>query len=91
MSALETLEDCRAAINAIDEQLVWLLHQRATVSMAVGRYKRAHNLPVLQPDREAELLDRLTRTKGPLPEESLRAIYSAILQSSRDLQNAPED
>ena len=85
-SSLKSLDECRAAINAIDEQIVQLLHQRATVSMAVGRYKKARQIPVLQPNREEELLERLVQEKGPLPENHLRTIYTAILQSSRDLQ-----
>ncbi len=81
------LEECRSLITTIDEQIVSLLHQRAKISQAVGGYKKAvGNMPILQPEREAKLLEHLLSIEGTLPKEHLRTIYTVIFASSRDLQ-----
>lgn len=82
------LEVIRKEINAVDSTLVELLNRRAGLSLEVGDYKR--KLPdstVFHPGREASLLQGISgSSKGPLPEEHLRAIYREILSSSRSLQ-----
>ncbi len=83
-----SLEDLRTAITSVDDQLVALLNERASLSLAVGALKReAGEGTVFRPGREAELLRHLREnSSGPLPEEHLRAIYREILSSSRYLQ-----
>lgn len=83
------LERLREDINAMDGALLEALNRRAGLSLEVGRLKADFGAPVLQPERERALLDNLIgRNAGPLPEEHVRSIYSAILASSRSLQQA---
>ncbi len=79
------LTDIRAQLDALDEQLVSLLHKRAALSIAAGRAK-AGQTPVHQPERERLLLEKITQQKGPLPQKALLAIYEEILRTSRALQ-----
>ena len=74
-----------AQLDALDEQLVSLLHKRAALSIAAGRAK-AGQTPVHQPERERLLLEKITQQKGPLPQKALLAIYEEILRTSRALQ-----
>lgn len=84
------LEALRRQIDAIDEQLVELLAQRAELSQRVGRSKQRNGGAVYAPAREAEILDRLTaRVEGRIRADHLRAIYREILSASRDLQRPP--
>ena len=84
------LERLRREIDATDAVLLEALNRRARCSLEVGRLKAGAGIPVLQPVREQALLDSLAaRNTGPLPEEHLRAIYGAILASSRALQCEP--
>ncbi len=79
------LTDIRSRLDAIDEQIVTLLHERAKLSLAAGRIK-AGQLPVYQPEREKLLLEKITRQEGPLPKKALLTIYTEILRASRKLQ-----
>jgi len=88
-AALESLEACRAEIDRLDEQLVALLVRRTETARQVGRIKAQAGLPVMQEGREHALLDRLAeRAGGALPAEELKAIWGAILESSRREQEA---
>ncbi len=57
-AATESLAELRSRIDAVDDRLVELLTERMRISREIGRYKRAHNLPVLQSQRYEELLAR---------------------------------
>ena len=85
-----SLDELRSQINAVDDQLIRLLNERAGLSLAVGDYKAGRNEPVHRPFREESLLERLVRAStGPMREEQLRAVYREILAMSRQLQ-APQ-
>jgi chorismate mutase/prephenate dehydratase len=92
MSETETdwpggLDDLRRQLDALDDQIVELLAQRADVSRNVARVKQRDGGSVYAPAREAEIFDRLTRrTEGRLAPENLKAIYREIIAGSRDLQ-----
>lgn len=83
-----TLDELRQRIDAVDEAIVALLHERAALSRQVGALKGGGT--VFQPFREKEVLERLAALPGTaLPKDHLRAIYREILSSSRSLQ-APQ-
>lgn len=54
-----TLGALRSRIDEIDTQILELLAQRMSVSREIGEYKRAHDMPVVQPDRYTRLLTAL--------------------------------
>lgn len=77
----------RKEIDAIDQQLLALLNQRAGLSKEVGEIKSRTTGNIFQPAREKELLETLVRiNQGPLPDAHLQAIWREILSSSRALQ-----
>lgn len=87
MAAQPGLDELRVRIDAVDAELLALLNRRADISLAVGRLKASTGAPVLRPDREAALLQKLQAANpGPLPAAHLLAIYREILSSSRALQ-----
>lgn len=83
----ERLRQIRTEIDGIDQQLLQLLNQRASLSREVGKIK-AHNTGLIfQPLREKELLESLAaKNPGALPEDHLANIWREILSSSRALQ-----
>lgn len=86
-NARKSLEDLRSAIDLVDAELLDALNRRALLSLEVGKLKAESGAPVFRPEREAALLEKLTRVNsGPLPPEHLRAVYREILSSSRALQ-----
>lgn len=84
---LDQLDQLRAAIDLVDQDIIALLNKRAGYSLSVGEIKRDEGGPVLHPERERQILDRLVATSaGPLPAAHIQAIYHEIFSSSRALQ-----
>ncbi len=81
------LQDLRAEINQIDEELVSLFLKRMNVAAEVAAYKKEHGLPVLDPARERALLARLSDRAGTENEEDIRTLYATILELSRSRQH----
>jgi chorismate mutase len=84
------LGDLRKAIDAIDERLVALLNERAALAVEIGRWKRARNLPLYDPVREAEVLKRVGRQArrgaGPLDELAMARLFERIIDEARQLE-----
>ncbi|MDR3765353.1 MAG: chorismate mutase [Acidobacteriota bacterium] len=82
------LNRLRAEIDALDEKLVDLFNQRARCVLAIGHFKQEQRMAVYEPKREAVVLANVARcNEGPLPDEELATIYTAILASMRRLQS----
>ena len=84
----------RQEIDRIDTELVALFTARMQVSAAVAEYKRRTGKAVIDPAREAALLDRVAALSPPETAGYTRALYVSILSLSRDYQrekpeNAP--
>lgn len=87
----EELKGVREAIDRLDQDLLQLLNRRMELACEVGRIKAAKGLALFDPGREEIVYNRLTKAnRGPLTEESLRAIYREIIAASRRLQCIPK-
>ncbi|HEU4369210.1 MAG TPA: prephenate dehydratase [Methylomirabilota bacterium] len=81
------LGDWRSRINDIDNQILHLLNQRAEAALHIGDLKRRQDAPSYAPEREAEILSRLTAAgPGPLPAEAVTAVWREILSACRALE-----
>lgn len=81
------LDDWRSRINDLDNQILHLLNQRAEAALQIGALKRQRDLPSYAPEREAEIVTRLTtRNPGPLPPESIQAVWREIVSGCRALE-----
>lgn len=56
----------RSEIDAIDDELMQLLARRMEVARRIGCFKHTHGMPILQPGRYGELLERRTEQAIPL-------------------------
>lgn len=83
---MDELKALRDEIDQIDRQLVELFCRRMDVTRRVGEYKAAAGIPVLDREREREVL----KSKGELVGEELRpavvALYQTIMALSRRQQ-----
>ena len=87
MAQENDIEDWRKRIDAIDEQLMRLLNSRSACAVEIGKIKRALDLPVYSPDREAWILDRVARENpGPLDNTAIRRMFERIIDESRRLE-----
>ncbi len=80
------IQDLRAEIDAIDDELVALFVRRMAVSGQVAQYKQAHGLPIYVPSREQEKLWDVAAKAGPIFSECTQALYSKIFELSRSHQ-----
>ena len=87
MAEPHELEALRARIDALDEQIVKLLNDRASVVVEIGRFKQQNNEPIYAPDREKAVIEKLRRlNKGPLADRSLEAVYRELMSGSFALE-----
>ena len=74
---MDGLQELRQEIDVIDRELVELFRRRMDVTRRVGEYKRARGIPVLDPERERQVL----QNKGELAGESLRPAAITLFQT----------
>jgi chorismate mutase/prephenate dehydratase len=82
------LPDLRIAIDAVDDELLRLLNERARLVQAVGAIKTELKQPFYVPDRERQILERMqARNSGPFPSEALRPVFSEIISACLSLEH----
>ena len=83
----EELGRLRAAIDAIDRQVLALLSERARRALEVGEIKKRDDAPVFRPEREAAVIAGLQADNpGPLPASAVAAIWREIMSACRGLE-----
>jgi len=82
----DDIEKLRAEIDRLDDELVALLQRRATAAQRIGTLKGG--APAYRPEREAEILGRISRQKGVLSSERLAAVFREIISACRGLEEA---
>lgn len=81
------LKRLRKAIDSIDSDILRLLNKRACVIKDVGAVKAKNNAAIYVPDREKDVYTRLVAAnKGPLPNESVKAIFREVMSSALNLE-----
>ena len=84
---MSQLEEYRAKIDAIDAQLSRLFLERMEVTGRVGKYKKAQGIPVLDAQREKQVIAAKTAlTDDPAGKADLAALYESIMAISRRQQ-----
>jgi len=83
------IEYWRKEIDDIDAELLRLLNMRARLAVKVGALKQAANLPLGDPERERNVLQRLQEINcGPLDERAISKVFRRIIRESRRVQAA---
>ncbi len=81
------IADWRKRIDDIDEQLARLLCERSRCVIEIGKIKRLLHLPVYDPEREKDIISRLTQNnQGPLGDDALTRLFERILDESRRVE-----
>ena len=83
----DRLKELREEIDRLDDEILSILNRRAEAVMEVGKIKSEQNLRFYVPEREVEILRRLSAAnQGPFPNEALKAIYREIISASLSLE-----
>lgn len=85
---LPTLAELRVQIDALDQQLLSLVNQRARVAEQVGEVKRREGSPFFRPDRVAQVIEKIEKANpGPLKNEHVAAIWREIMSACLALES----
>ncbi|MES2728656.1 MAG: chorismate mutase [Pseudomonadota bacterium] len=84
------LQDYRAQIDALDDQIVALLHKRHGVIRAVAARKKEAGIPAILPDRVAQVIDRNAENAANIGMDDglVRRLYTDIVATSCALEQA---
>lgn len=81
----EQLKEHRNQIDAIDEQLLKLVNERAKLARQIGALK--DDGVIYRPEREAQVLRRLqANNAGPLSNEAVSNIFRGVMSNCRALE-----
>ena len=79
---MDTLEQARAEIDAVDAQLAALFERRMAAVLSVAQYKQAHGLPIFDAAREAVVLEKAA---ARIQNAALRPYYKDHVQNMMDV------
>ena len=85
----ENIDQLRAKIDILDENLLYTLGARMKVSKQIGEYKKSSNVAILQTSRWDAVLAKVVE-KGAeygLPEGFVTDVFNAIHEASVEIQN----
>lgn len=81
---MKSLEESRAAIDAVDREIVRLFEERMKLCREVAQYKIANGLQVLDRSREEKVLaSRAAMLKDPYWADSVRTLFEGVMALSR--------
>lgn len=81
----DPLQQYRAQIDRIDDELLRLFNERARLAQQIGHAKGGS--AVLRPEREAQILQRLVQANpGPLSKQGVSQLFTEIMSQCRALE-----
>lgn len=77
---MSEVERFRDEITALDRAIFDALNRRLELVAELKRYKAAHGIAFVDPNRETEMVEeRVAENRGPLSADGLRAFYKELL------------
>lgn len=80
------LSEIRKEIDKLDQEIQPLFERRMELCREVAAYKKAHNMPVFQSDREQAILDRVEKNASGDLGLASRTLFANIMSISSQLQ-----
>ena len=81
------LKEYRTQIDETDTALIELFKKRMALSRGIVEYKAAHDLPILQPSREREVLLHVSDLAGEELATYAKVLYETMMDVSRAYQS----
>ncbi len=82
------IKDLRNRIDCADDALMQAYIERTKLVNDIAEYKKRHNLPILNADREQQVYDRLVAKFGEEYSRDIYSLYSGIINISKLRQAA---
>jgi prephenate dehydratase len=80
---LDRINKLRDLIDEIDLKIADLVEERVKLAKKIGILKTEKGMPILQPEREAEIIHNMKKTISTLSTESTGAIWKEIIKACR--------
>ena len=81
-----TIEELRKEIDRIDSDMIRLYGERLETARRIGQYKKEHHLPVTDPARERDVLNKAGEEAGEANANGVRALFGFLMAQSRTNQ-----
>lgn len=85
---MKDIKELRQEIDLIDKQMKVLFFKRMETAYQIGEYKKANNLPIFDPKREEEIINKIKEDNDI--DSSLLPLYiefvKSIMNISKDYQ-----
>src|SRR5258708_18454803 len=83
----EDIDKLRREIDAVDDELLKLINERAALAGRIGSLKQG--APAYRPERETQILRRVAEASaGPLAPERVTAVFREVISACRGLEEA---
>lgn len=83
---ISPLKESRAEIDTIDSEILALFQKRMDLCAKIGEEKQAHGLPLEHPEREREILLKVTKDSPSDLAASARMLFSTLFELSKAYQ-----
>lgn len=82
-----TIDEIRSEIDRLDDELLKIFNQRATLALKIGEIKKESGLAVYDPEREKNIFLRMKRENpGPLDNQAIVRLFERVIDESRRLE-----
>ena len=83
---MEEIEELRRKIDIIDNKLVILINERATISKLIGDLKKKKKINVIQKEREKIVFQNIENQSKIISKEDISKIWKVIIEVSKKIQ-----
>ena len=82
-----TIDDYRKEINRLDDELLRIFNERASLALKIGEIKKEQGIPVYDPEREKRIFETMSNANpGPLENDAIIRLFERVIDESRRLE-----
>lgn len=84
---MNKLEQYRNELDIIDKEITSLYEKRMNIVLEIAKEKKASNVPTNVPDREKNIINKVTKMVSPELRVYTKQLYETIFQTSKSYQS----
>ena len=84
----ENLNDYRASIDKIDEEIQELFVKRMEIASKIAEYKHTNNISITNSNREEEIFNKISNNKNKIISNYYLDVQKCIIKKSKEYQKA---
>lgn len=84
----ENLNDYRASIDKIDEEIQELFIKRMEIASKIAKYKHTNNISITNNNREEEIFNKIINNKNKIISNYYLDVQKCIIKKSKEYQKS---